>query len=220
MRVRSALIYVGKYPIVILGQELHCGAMQRSLTHHPFSPSNVDETPDFNVVIAYENFESGKQAKATYDFLVENLGTNCKFSSQMWKFDVLGIPKLREMAAKDAAAADIVILACKGSNRLPIEVKAWIELWLAEKNNSIALVALFEAPEGNLEQLEATREYLSSVAKRGQMEFFMQPHELTVNPKTESGAWQRQISPLDEEALSKLSGIAQDSSFPRWGINE
>src|SRR5947209_17488715 len=120
--------------------------MQRSLTNHPFPPRNVDETPDFNVVIAYEDFESGKQAKATYDFLVENLGTNCRFSSQMWKFDVLGIPKLREMAAKDAAGADIVIVSCHGSNDLPVEVKAWIELWMADQSNTIALVALFDSP--------------------------------------------------------------------------
>ena len=194
--------------------------MQRSLNHHPFSASDVDETPDFNVMIAYEDFESGKQAKSTYDFLIENLGTNCRFASQMWKFDVLGIPKLREMAAKDAATADIVILACKGPNRLPIEVKAWIELWLAEKNNAIALVALFDSPDADPQQVESTREYLSSVAKRGQMEFFMQPYELPMIPKAERPAWQRQISPLDEEALSTLSVAQQDLSFPRWGINE
>jgi len=58
------------------------------------------------VVIAYEDFETGKQAKRTFDFLAEQLKDECQFTNQMWKFDVLNIPKLREMAAKDAAGAE------------------------------------------------------------------------------------------------------------------
>ena len=195
--------------------------MQRSLTHQPLS-STLDETPDFNILIAYEDFECGKQAKATYDFLVENLDADCQFTNTMWKFDVLGISKLREMAAKDATNADIVIIACKGHHRLPGEVKAWFESWLEEKTNAIALVALFDSPELDAEQVEATRDYLASVAQRGRMEFFMQPNnQFFVKPKVESKNTIRQISPLDEEALSTLSGFTQqDLSFPRWGINE
>src|SRR5438105_1310923 len=92
----------GEHPIVVGCLELHFGAMQRSLTYPPLT-SGLEAQPELNVVIAYEDFETGKRAKTTYDFLSENLGTNCKFSSQMWKFEVLGIPKLREMAAQDAA---------------------------------------------------------------------------------------------------------------------
>jgi hypothetical protein len=196
--------------------------MQRSIIHHPLSPTPLDETPDFSILIAYEDFECGKQAKVTYDFLVENLDADCQFSNTMWKFDVLGIPKLREMAAKDAAQADIIIIACKGNHRLPGEIKAWFESWVEEKTNAIALVALFDSPDIDPEQVEATRDYLASVAKRGRMEFFMQPYDqFRAKPKAESKNITRQISPLDEEALSTLSGFAQqDLSFPRWGINE
>ena len=212
----------GKDPIVSFRPYEHFGAMQRSLTRHPLSSTPLDETPAFNILIAYEDFECGKQAKATYDFLVENLDADCQFTNTMWKFDVLGIPKLREMAAKDATDADIIIVACKGHHQLPGEVKAWFESWLEEKTNAIALVALFDSPEFDPEQGETTRDYLASVAKRGRMEFFMQPYnQFPLKPKTEFKNITRQISPLDEEALSTLSGFAQqDLSFPRWGINE
>src|ERR1041384_5188943 len=110
--------------------------MQRTLTYPPIS-SALEANSNLNVVIAYEDFETGKRAKKTCDFLAQNLGDDCRLSHQMWKFDVLGIPKLREMAAKDAAQADMVIISCHGSNELPIELKAWIELWLAEKSNAI-----------------------------------------------------------------------------------
>ena len=90
--------------------------MQSSLAIAPMKPSDLEANPMFNVVIAYEDFETGKRAKKTYDFLVENLGHDARFSNQMWKFDVLTIPKLREMAAKDATAADIIIISCHGAS--------------------------------------------------------------------------------------------------------
>src|SRR5205823_2351421 len=112
--------------------------------------------------------------KKTYDFLVENLGHEYQFNNQMWKFDVLSIPKLREMAAHDAALADIVVISSLGAP-LPDEVKAWIEVWLSEKNHPLALVALFERAEQAPLETWAARSYLESVAQRGQMEFFAQP---------------------------------------------
>src|ERR1051325_527110 len=104
-------------------------SMQQSLSYSRIGSPDLQANPLINVVIAYEDFETGKHAKKTYDFLVEHLSEQCRFINQMWKFDVLSIPKLREMAAKDAAMADIVIVSCHGAEDLPADVKAWIELW-------------------------------------------------------------------------------------------
>src|ERR1043166_8014683 len=100
--------------------------MQHTAFHSPIGSSDLEAEPVFNVVIAYEDFDTGKHAKETYDFLVSNLGHECRFANQMWKFDVLGIPKLREMTAKDALTADIIIVSCHGTHDLSPEVKAWI----------------------------------------------------------------------------------------------
>ena len=195
--------------------------MRRSLTFPPLSSPTVEENPNFSVVMAYEDFETGKHAKKTYDFLAENLGNDCRLSNQMWKFDVLSLPKLREMAAKDAAQADVVIISCHGSSELPAQVTDWIEAWLAEKSNAIALVALFDSPAVDRSQADAIRDYLAAVAKRGQMEFFAQPYDWPIRRKEEPRIPLHHTSPLDEDALSTLSGmVQQDLSFPRWGINE
>src|SRR4051794_21772473 len=108
---------------------------------------------------------------------MENLGHDCHFSNQMWKFDVLAIPNLREMAARDAATADIVIVSCRGGSELPAQVKSWLELWLAQQSNAIALVALFDSRGEDTAQNLANRTYLAEAAKRGQMEFFAQPNQ-------------------------------------------
>src|SRR5215472_17322151 len=92
--------------------------------------SDIEVNSTLNVVIAYEDLETGKRAMKTYDYLVEHLGEQCLFANQMWKFDVLAVPKLREIAARDAAAAEIIIIAAHEGRDLPTEVKSWIEMWL------------------------------------------------------------------------------------------
>jgi hypothetical protein len=196
-------------------------AMQTSIIHPQLGPSDLEANSTFNVVIAYENFAAGKHAKETYDVLTRNLGHECRFSHQMWNFDVLGNPKLREMAAADAAQADIVIVSFESANKLPGSVKAWIEQWLDKKANAIALVALFASPGEEGAQSRATREYLADVARRGRMEFFAQPRSER-NPADNNGSRDpSRASQLDLGVLPTFAAGEQlDLSYPRWGINE
>ena len=190
----------------------------QTLALHPFSSSAQDESPPLNVCIAYEDFETGKRAMKTYNYLVEHLGHECHFANQMWKFDVLSVPKLREMAVKDAAAAQIVIVAGQGNNPLPIQVKAWIESWMSQAGHAVALVGLFE----DLSEFSESpaRDYLASVARRGDMEFFCQTAKSDGGKRKTKGDPQR-----NEIAISALASVIQeqdehDIAVSRWGINE
>jgi hypothetical protein len=206
----DTLLKLGFYPFIF-------DAMQRSGTCGSLKPSDMDLNPTFNVVIAYEDFETGKNARKTYDFLVAHLGNECQFSNQMWKFDVLSVPKLREIAAKDACAADIIIISCR-SGELPDDVKAWIELWIGEENHPLALAALFEYAPDDLYQTREPRAYLASVAKRGQMEFFAQPEEWL--PRN-ADLLTRERDAASDKTLSALAGLVErDERAPRWGLNE
>jgi len=188
--------------------------MTRTIQLSSLESHEPEESSSFNVVIAYQDFETGKHARKTYDFLVENLGEACQFRNQMWKFEVLSLPKLREMAAKDAVTADIVMISCHG-NQLPPEVKAWIELWINEPSHPIALVALFDPVHGPADTREV-REYLANVAKRGQMEFFAQPDDWPGSKR-----FSFQPGSIDTPAVSALTGpVQRDVSFMHWGINE
>jgi len=180
--------------------------------------SDLNLSPCFDVVIAYEDFETGKHAKRTYDFLTEHLSKECTFTNQMWKFDVLGIPNLRQMAAQDAAQADIVIISCHGSNPLPAEVKAWIELWISNEIHPVALVALFDEEAGSEIQAQAMRTYLEQISLRVGMEFFAQP---TVKSQTIESRIAPGIDAVVEASLfPTLPVSARQTAFSRWGINE
>jgi hypothetical protein len=174
-----------------------------------------DSGPPFNVLIAYEDFETGKHAIRTYDYLIENLGKECQLTNQMWKFDALTIPKLREIAVRDATMADIIIISSHG-DQLPDCVTSWIESWLMEGLEALALVALFDQP-ASLSAVAELKAYFSGVAKRGAMEFFAQPDEWPGNDLDDSPFLVTRGEPA---TFSTLAGVAPRESMPRWGINE
>ena len=53
----------------------------------PVLGSSEKKSSALNVVIAYEDLETGKRAMKTYDYMVGQLGEQCLFANQMWKFD-------------------------------------------------------------------------------------------------------------------------------------
>jgi hypothetical protein len=205
-------------PLMLFLQNLIFADMTRTLHLMPLESSDLDSDPSFNVIIAYEDFETGKRAKSIYDSLVENLGHDCQFTNQMWKFEVLGIPKLRELAARDAVTADILIVSYHGTE-LPSEFKAWVELWVAEPKHPIALVALLDSLEPNDPRIAETRAYLADVARRAQMEFFAQPGDVP-QANQDFFALPRNLS-VDNQLLQNLPGTAErKGGLSHWGINE
>ena len=189
--------------------------MQRTVNYPPLALSDQDAAPSLNVVIAYEDFESGKHAKSTYDFLEAQLGQEFQFSNQMWKFDVLAVPKLKDFAAKDAAAAEIIIISAHGGRDLPAEVKSWIEMWLGFKTEASALVALFDGES----DFNPARAYLADIASRAQIEFFCQPGVGSSSAQTRSTT--TLAHPRSETTMAFLATATQEvPSFPHWGINE
>src|SRR5262245_36325675 len=110
----------------------------------------------FNVLSAYEDFEMGKQATKTFEYLARHLGDEAQLKHLMWKFDVLTIPKLREIAVKDATDASILIVSSRNGT-LPAEVKWWLEQSLSGDSKAVALVALVDAPP----EFDTVRAYLA-----------------------------------------------------------
>lgn len=190
--------------------------MQHALMSPPSSIPEFGARPTFNVVIAYEDFETGKHAKRTYDFLTETLGRECEFANQMWKFDVLGIPKLREIASADVAAADLVVISCHG-DELPKWTRAWIESWMSAPSRPMALVALFDSKTEEVPQAHSVRDYLAGVARRGNMEFFAQPDQWPgklLDPESAATGCKTRRS---QRALSTLAGAMQrEVTSSRW----
>ena len=156
----------------------HSGAMQNVAGQRRVSSPGGKVVPAFRVVIVYEDFRAAGQAKRAYDFLAASLTHEWQVACQMWKFDLLRIPELREQAAVDAVLADLILIACHGDEGLPAEVRAWIEMWLCHKSDAATLVALMDCPPGQEGHAQSVQAYLERVARQAHMEFFTWPQGL------------------------------------------
>src|SRR5205809_7450529 len=86
-------------------------------------------------VAAYEDAGTDARVNEFCRNLKCQLGSGCEVTKQMWLLNELRIPQLRAIAAGEAAAADLVIISVHHSDGLPVEVKDWIETWLARKGD-------------------------------------------------------------------------------------
>jgi hypothetical protein len=84
-----------------------------------------------------------------------------------WNFSYLSLPEWRALAAVDAAAADIVIVAASRVDELPAGVGDWVELCLAAPRTTTGmLVALVGDPADHQPGPSRVRAFLREVAER------------------------------------------------------
>lgn len=99
----------------------------------------------FNVILVYEDRASAQRGLALYQRLMRDLGVDCDFNLNVWKFAVLGLARLDEISTEQAAEADLVIVCTRDAVEPPARVQAWFERWLELKGrNDCALVVLGE----------------------------------------------------------------------------
>jgi hypothetical protein len=118
----------------------------------------------------HEDSATGARADEFCQGLIRCLGRNCEFSKEMWLLTELRTAQLRAIAAREAAAADLIIISVHHAEALPDEVTSWIELWLKQRSNrSAVLLGLFDPLYlGTSSSIQAC---LRGVAQRGHMEF-------------------------------------------------
>ena len=156
--------------------------MQTTLFSEREGGDGMQITCNINVVIAFEDAIAGKHAEAFYEHLKERLGTEFDFTRYQWSFNLLEDNQVRDVAAHDAATADIVIVATHGDSDLPEHVDAWFQAWVGRNAGPMALVALFDQPALCAEGREDLRSSLARIAQTGGMDFFAEPDN---SPNTE-----------------------------------
>ena len=87
-----------------------------------------------DVVLAYEDFAAGMHGLRTFDslFLDGELG-NPSGKRSIWRFNLLEIDSLAKAAARDAAGADMIIIATHSPGNLAPAVKRWVQAWMKER---------------------------------------------------------------------------------------
>jgi hypothetical protein len=134
------------------------------------------ELKHFAVSAACEDSSTSTRADEFCRGLSRDLAPNCIIAKEIWLFNQLCVAGLRTIAAGEAALAHLIIISVHHAETLPDGVKAWIDLWLKQRNNhSIVLLALFDPVYQDVSS--SIKAYLQEVAKRGGMEFLAKSEE-------------------------------------------
>ena len=126
-------------------------------------------------VAVYEDASTGDRVQEFCKSFCRDHGQHREMSKEMWLLLELRVARLREIAADEAARADLLIISVHHSASLPEEVQSWIDLWQKGESHASVLVALFDPVR--LGDSTTMQVYLKEVARRGNMEFIVQSEE-------------------------------------------
>lgn len=172
------------------------------------------------MVLAYDEDADGIRAKEFFDTLVLDHGELFQFICHLWKFEVLREPRLFDAAARDAAWADMIVLAIRQSQELPAEVRRWIEHWLPSKQaDSGALVALLDGRRGHVGSATAVGPTLGQLTESVNVQVFCKEIDW---PAMDSHFAVKITKPqLREESWRHAPLPSPYAGQPRgWGLNE
>src|SRR5947208_11919925 len=105
--------------------------------------SAASRSRDFKVVVAFDDNATGSPALKTCEYVIQQLGNDIQVRRKIVDFNRETTPQRRAAAARDAAKADMVIVATREEEKLPASMEEWMDQWAANRSaDEGALVAI------------------------------------------------------------------------------
>ena len=170
------------------------------------------------LLVAYQDLSAAHHARATCDFLAQQLRRDFALECRYWSFSVLRNPRLQARATRDAGEADLIIVSSHPAAAPPAEFFTWVDSWAHRACHALATVSLMDPPIATASQGSVVRRHLEMVARQLGIPFFAQPDRWPESPvpaiPTGSDA-SGTLPPLPPEIILRPQG-----NCAHWGINE
>jgi hypothetical protein len=141
--------------------------------------SPKDGSP-LNVALIYEDAQTREWAREAFERVSKVAGEQ-GVRPTWWNLNNLGDPGVLAAAVSTAMRADIIVLAARAGEGMPLAFYAWINAWLPNRFHSGGVLA---ALLGKTERCGArpvrVGEYLREVARQGRMNFLLETRKLEV----------------------------------------
>ena len=148
--------------------------------------SPIDGSP-LNVALIYEDAQTREWARGAYE-RVSKLAGEPSVRPTWWNLDNLADPGVLAAAVSTAMRADVIVLAARAGEGMPLAFYAWINAWLPNRFHSGGVLA---ALLGETKRSGARRvrvgEYLREVARQGRMSFLLETRKLEVEANGSNG---------------------------------
>jgi hypothetical protein len=126
-----------------------------------------------NVTVLYDDAQTRRQAGQLYMKVESLLGRNALRGS-WWKLADLVQPGVLAGAVSKAIRSDMIVLAVRSSEGLPLPFYYWVNAWLPHRRTGTgALVGLLSAPRTYNRESGRLRKYLKTVALRARMDLLV-----------------------------------------------
>ena len=123
-----------------------------------------------NVALVYEDAETRRWCRDVFERATKVAGQQA-IRATWWNISDLSAPGVLDGAVSTAMRADVIVVACRSAEDLPLPFYVWTEAWTAHRVIPAgALVALLAEPA----QASTLRDYLSAAAHQGRMELILE----------------------------------------------
>ena len=161
----------------------------------------LDEVPVLKMVIAYDDFAHGMCALHFLESLIADFGEMFTFVPRFLKFEELLRWDVAEQVSKEAAEADLNVIAAHEEWELPALVKKWLRTWKGNTvNEDGAFVALLSTPPRTVFWRRPVEAHLRKVALRTKRTFLCNQIE-----------WPRKDVSFSVEIKQRLNGHSKSS---------
>jgi hypothetical protein len=138
------------------------------------------ESKLLTVLAAYEDASTASRGVEFCQSLSRYLGSECRITQQVWLFNEFRVSKLAEIAAEEAAKADVIVISAHHATDVPEELRHWMELWLPVREKTSALMVALMDPIGRGTPT-GVETYLQEAAQRTEMELVLELDEARVD---------------------------------------
>jgi hypothetical protein len=148
--------------------------------------STKDGSP-LNVALIYEDGQTREWARDAYE-RVTKFAAEQGVRPTWWNLENLGNPGVLAAAVSTAMRADVIVLAARAAEGMPLAFYAWINAWLPNRfHRGGVLAALLGETNRTDARQQRVGEYLREVARQGRMSFVLETRTLEIGAKGSNG---------------------------------
>jgi len=149
--------------------------MERTPPSKPVAPTPAKSA--LNVTAVYQDAWGREWATELWLRVTQMMGSDA-IANTGWDLVELNRPEVFSEAVSAAAIADVLVISIHAGEQLPPPLCAWIDAWLPRRQRQDgALIALLGTAAGQPDSLsKQTEEHLSTVARRGRLDFLLREH--------------------------------------------
>jgi hypothetical protein len=131
-----------------------------------------------NIALIYEDAPTREWAREAYDRVVKLAGKQ-GVRPTWWNLDNFGDPGVLAAAVSTAMRSDVIVVAARAGEGMPLAFYTWINAWLPNRfQGGGVLAALLGKTERSSARPGRVAEYLREVARQGRMNFLLETRKL------------------------------------------